>query len=243
MPGVTRRIVRPARFGATHGLTGVTSPLSHILRLRRRKGHGIHSPYLYHLLTDVLFNKHSYYCFDALMRHHPADKQAHRFGRLLFRLTMDVGANHSLYAGSKGTPDLAYLATAGTKHRVDVLAYDEDGLARTHILAAGLHTDNLCIYPILRYESLQQQIPQMKSLDLVVINPHPDNAFLMAVMKACLERCHHGSVLVVNRPFDKDVAACWAFACQHPSVTASLEAYRFGILLFRPDLEKKTYHL
>lgn len=243
MPGITRRIVRPSRLAATHGLTGVTSPLSHIMHLRRRKGHGIHSPYLYHLITDVLFNRHPYYCFDALRLLSPADKHAHRLGRLLFRLAQDAGVTHSLYVGSTGTPDLAYLSMAGAKHRVDALAFSEAGLTLTQALVAGLHTDSIRVIATYNDADLRRQLAAIPTLDLVVINPHLDKTQLRATMNACLETCKHNSLLVVNQPHDKAMVDCWTSACEHPSVTASLDAFRFGLLLFRPDLEKKHYHL
>lgn len=243
MPGITRRFVRPSRLAATHGLTGVTSPLNHILRLRRRKGHGIHSPYLYHLITEVLFSRHPYYCFDELKGYAPMDKEAHRLGRLLFRLAQDAGVTSTLYVGCQGSPDMAYLAMASTNHTVKGLACDEAALARSLAFTAGLHTDSVSIEPTFDAAAFTQQLEKVPALELVVLQPNPDKAMLMTQVEACLEKCGHSSLLLIIQPRSKAMAACWTAAKKHPAVTTSLDTHSFGLLLFRPDLEKRHYHL
>jgi hypothetical protein len=118
---------------------------------------------------------------------------------------------------------------AGTKHRVDALAYSEAGFTLTQTLATGLHTDSIRVITAFNQIDLQRHLGEMPTLDLVVINHHPDKVQRMAMMNACLETCKHNSLLVVNQPHDKAMVDCWIAACKHPSVTACLDTLRFEI--------------
>lgn len=243
MPGFNRRIVRLSPLSATKGLPGVALPLNHLLRARRRKGHGIHSPYVYHLVSEVLFNKHPYYCFETLKSLHAEDKGNHRFGQILFKLATDARSTQALYIGCNDSPDLAYLAKVGTKLQVKAIALDKNAFSLAQALNASLQTESLSVVPAFDQVNFLRQLAEIPQLDLVVFRPIPDQATLSLMMEACLKICHHKSVFVVNQPLDKAMAACWSQAKKNEAVTAILESSQFGLLTFRPDLEKKQYHL
>ena len=42
------------------------SRLQYLLSARHRRGHRVHSPYVFHFLNHVLFEKRNYYCYTAL---------------------------------------------------------------------------------------------------------------------------------------------------------------------------------
>lgn len=243
MPGYNRRIVRLSSLSATKGFPGVASPLNHLMRARRRKGHGIHSPYVYHLVSDVLYNKHPYYCFETLKCLNAEDKGSHRFGRILFKLASDTRSTQALYIGCNGSPDLAYLAMVGTKLQVKAIALDKNAFSLTQALNATLQTESLSVVPAFDQVAFLRQLAEIPQIDLVVFRSIPDQVTLSLMMEACLKKCHHKSVFVVNQPHDKTMAACWSQAKKVEAVTAILESSQFGLLLFRPDLEKKQYHL
>jgi hypothetical protein len=243
MPGFNRRIVRLSPLSATKGLPSVASPLNHLMRARRRKGHGIHSPYVYHLVSDVLFNKHPYYCFETLKNRYAGDKGNHRFGQILFKLASDARSTQALYIGCNGCPDLAYLAMVGTKLQVKAIALDENAFSLTQALSATIQTESLSVVPAFDQVDILRQLAEIPQLDLVVFRCIPDQAILNLMMEACLKKCHHKSVFVVNQPHDKTMAASWSQAKKNEAATAILESSQFGLILFRPDLEKKQYNL
>jgi len=69
----------------------VTNPLVWLARFRHRKGYGVHSPFAFRFITDVIYEQHPYYAYKELDAQLPFSKQfRHRKGlHLLLRL-----ANH-----------------------------------------------------------------------------------------------------------------------------------------------------
>lgn len=69
----------------------VTNPLIWLARFRHRKGYGVHSPFAFHFITDVIYEYHAYYAYSELDNTLPLSMQLRkrRGLHLLFRL-----ANH-----------------------------------------------------------------------------------------------------------------------------------------------------
>lgn len=44
----------------------VTNPLVWLARFRHRKGYGVHSPYAFRFITDVIYERHPYYAYREL---------------------------------------------------------------------------------------------------------------------------------------------------------------------------------
>lgn len=44
------------------------NPIVWFLRFRKRKGYGVHSPFAFSFVTDVLYNKDGYYAYEAMDR-------------------------------------------------------------------------------------------------------------------------------------------------------------------------------
>ena len=57
----------------------IGSRIRYLCSAKHRKGHGIHSPYVYHFLNYVLYEKSSYYCYDAIERYRKQYAEDKRF--------------------------------------------------------------------------------------------------------------------------------------------------------------------
>ena len=44
------------------------SPIVWLSRIRKRKGYGVHSPFAFDLVTNVLYNKEKYYAYEEMDR-------------------------------------------------------------------------------------------------------------------------------------------------------------------------------
>lgn len=88
----------------------------HIRKIRRRlfcrKGHGVHSPFVFNLITQVIEEKLPFYAFDEIKQTASSDSRfTHRYGQLLFRLVNHFKPNVVIRVGSPAVPDL-YLQKA-----------------------------------------------------------------------------------------------------------------------------------
>ena len=84
-------------------------------RFRYRKGYGVHSPFAYGLITDVIYEKLPYYAYDELCSLHGeiSSKALHyseRVNRLLMRLVNYFRPSYILEIGTGAGLSICYMA-------------------------------------------------------------------------------------------------------------------------------------
>jgi hypothetical protein len=78
------------------------------LRRWRARGHGIHSPFAYRLITNVIHSPYEYYAFSDIEKTLP-DKSAIAFHRLSFRLVHHFKAKNVLEIDAKDNINTKFI--------------------------------------------------------------------------------------------------------------------------------------
>ena len=86
-------------------------------RFRHRRGYGVHSPFAFRLITDVVYERLPYYAYDELKRLRRslpkgARMYPERVDRLLFRLVNHLSPQRVVEVGTGAGLSLCYLAAA-----------------------------------------------------------------------------------------------------------------------------------
>lgn len=84
-------------------------------RFRQRKGYGVHSPFAFTWITEVVYRqREQYYAYAALSQEHHAwqGQLSEKDARLLFRIANHQCAMRILVVGSGGAREMAYLKAA-----------------------------------------------------------------------------------------------------------------------------------
>ncbi len=215
--------------------------LRYFLLAGHHKGHGIHSPSLYHLVSHVLFNKNRYYCFDSIEYLFPAPKLEHTIGQTLFRLAEDIKATTLVACCYSGSIDLAYLMTVRADARILCLSTTEQSLNQaknSQELMDGCSVNGAIMNDI---HHVKQSFNNLSNIDLAVFDACTDTPLLTNLFELCLEHAHTNSLFFVKDIHTRHMEQNWKSMVKHPQVTASLDVFQYGILLFNPDLEKKQY--
>ena len=100
-------------------ITSLLRPLRWILRLRHRCGYGIHSPFAFHLVTDVVYRPGRFYADGELQRLHATQPHPHirlKDCRLLFRLANRMRPASCLLAGLSPQGMEARSLLLGSRH-------------------------------------------------------------------------------------------------------------------------------
>ncbi len=94
----------------------VKSYLEYLFKARHYKGHGIHSPFMFELVSDVLFDRHPYYAFDEIRRYREKLKNSHQVIEV-----KDHGAgSHKLKSNIRKVSDI-YRSSAIKKKYGEIL--------------------------------------------------------------------------------------------------------------------------
>lgn len=231
--------------------------ISSVNRLYRklfcRGGYGIHSPFVYDLITSVIEEKKRYYCYEQynlvrlqLMQDKRKVTVRNRTmsikkaietccfteaeNRLLFRLANRFQPETILLVGSNFGLTPLHL-TAYSKDSTCVVVEPEPSIA-------AIANDYLEKYALASIVLRNSLIDIPERLDFVVWSYPIDSIPL----EPFLSYMNVNSVMVVYGINDsQNNKERWRQICIHPQVTVTIDFLRIGIVFFNPRYHQKTY--
>ena len=101
----------------------ISHPFVWLMRFRKRKGYGVHSPFAFNFITDVIDATHPYYAYHELDRQYSGWQrslggQAISKSRLLYRLVNHQRPERMLLCGASVVDESYMLAAAPKARRV-----------------------------------------------------------------------------------------------------------------------------
>jgi hypothetical protein len=240
--------------------------ITYWLTARHRYGHGIHSPFLFGLLTNVIENQGSYYAYEtidkawaSLMRSNvqvPGSVSEYedipqklkllvrrydllpKYGKMLFRLVNEFQPKTVICAGPVSGMSLLYLAKADS--RIPVFHYDgkPELLPVTNYLLDESKVANV---------SVHQDLLDFSVVDL-------DNSFVVVSYPEDPERCREmiqditrnqeekPKVIVVNGiHHSSQMETLWEELTKQELVRISLDFFTLGLAICLTDLQKENF--
>jgi hypothetical protein len=217
-----------------------------------RKGHGIHSPFLYRLISAVIENEDFFSAYRMLEEaqtfllrtiqnkrvrkngtKHLPDLDA-RFGKLVFRLVNEFQPKKIGYYGASFGANLLYLALADS--RIKVRAYIPDPV-EINIIEKLLN----------RYEIknvVLNEEPQQYTENFMLINFPDDREKTLTILKAHLQNPGTDDIVIVRGIHQSpEMEAVWSDYIKNEKVRVSLDLFEIGIVLFRSKLQKENFIL
>lgn len=233
-------------------------------RVRYRHGHGVHSPFVFNLITKVIEERCAYYRvqeiellrkklryqavgtepLEAAVFRKIIDREAisRKKGALLFRLANHLRSRHILQLGAGSGLSTLYL----TAHRQDV-----------HCVVLE---DNPQCMPVIRHvldqggsipvdlrtgvykDLLHKAAADMGQVDFVFFNTFSEQNDRARLFTESIRYVHDGTVFVFDEiKASRRMRDFWKEVCRHPEVTVTLDLYSFGIVFFNKKLHKQNY--
>lgn len=187
-----------------------------MLRFRHRCGYGIHSPFAFGFVTGVVYERGTYYaydaldkCYDAFEKHYA--KKAHRPSlrrkdyRLLFRLVNFQRPEMCVVSGFAADDPIHDFLHAGSHH--------------TQYLA-----------------TIDGRSDSVPALDMAVVDSRN-----RAMVKRALQLLRPGGMLVVAGLKDRHVRCEWKNLLEAPQAQVSFDLRDFGIIFYRTELQREHY--
>lgn len=217
-----RIFVLSFRYESMNRITlALKRPFIWLLRFRHRCGYGVHSPFAFNLITQVIYERTPYYKYKDLAEEEKRlapekDKnwkyESKKIKRLLFRLVNEAQPNVVVDAGTLAASSL-YLKAGKV---------GADYLAATELSELFLEAD----------------VP----VDFLYLHDYRRPAFVEEVFRVCAARTCRKSVFVVEGiRYTPEMFALWKRMQQDEKAGVTFDLYDLGIIFFDKTKIKQDY--
>ena len=197
----------------------IKRPFIWLSRFRNRCGYGVHSPFAFSLITDVIYEKMPYYAYSSLkkeqkkmIRERGWTKSSQKVNRFLFRLVNRVQPDTIIEVGRPSSTTL-YLQSAKP--------------SASYLFASDLS---------------ELFLDADTSVDFLYLNDYRNPGLLEAVFRVCAHRTTPKSVFVVHGIcYSKEMKALWKKLQADERVGITFDLYDVGLLFFDKTKIKQQY--
>jgi len=230
-----------------------------------RKGYGIHSPFVFDLITNVVEQRLSFYAYKEvdLIRLHlrlhgkiiifqgkqssvqqylQKQEISKKEGELLFRLT-----NHykpiSIFTIGSGL-GLIPLYLSGYASNLQCVAFESEnelaGIAEKMIRKYG--NKSIRLIPGNYKLTLPDTLNNYEKIDCLYISKVISVEETELIYQTCKPLMHDETIMIISGIHASSARhKYWKHLCEDPEITVSVDLYKLGIIFFRPKLHKRMY--
>jgi len=247
--------------------------LWHLVRATNSGGHGVHSPFLFDFIRNVVMEKHPFYCFESIEKQRDAltgnttlielndfgtgHRHQRRIGeiarvalkparqaQLLFRICARYQFKNILELGTCLGITTLYLSAVDSTLRCTSVEGSE---ALSEIARRQLALNgrsNTQIITLNLDTGLLALLEKSGIQDLIFIDANHRYEAVTDYFAHCINFIHDNSIIVIDDPYwSEGMTRAWNEIKLHPRVKASIDLYHMGILFFNPAYANKQYRV
>lgn len=208
--------------GKRNIMTSLRKIFASVCRLRQSLGFGVHSPYIYALLTDVFRERLPYYAYEAIGQlpgESPYSSGSFKINRLLFRLVNRFLPDSIIETGDSDGRSLKSMSLAR-----------KDAVCRNIPDGRGFST-----------EKLKQTLGNSQQLDFLFISS--TNAFREAFEAALPLTGEHSVFIIPSIHADKDRRMWWKAVERDERTGFTVDLYDIGLVFFDRNHPRRNYRM
>ncbi len=191
------------------------------------KGHGIHSPFVFQFVINVLNDDRFFYAFETIENIVNADLNHKKLNRLFFKIINYYEPNNILLIDEAVGITTSYIALANTDTSIYSYFLQEKNFLKVKEINNIFKIQN-CYF-------INNAIALQQKNDLVYINAL--NALqLSEALTQVLPILHQQSIIIINNIHSsKAIAAVWNKLQTNSAVTLTIDLFYIGLVFFRPE--------
>lgn len=234
-------------------------------KLFHRKGYGVHSPFVFDLITNVIEQRLPFYGYKdidlirlhlqlhdrqitqngkqhSIQRYLKKQAISQKEGELLFRLTNHYKPHTILVVGSSLGLAPLYLTGYASPLQCITLESEADIAAIAQKSIERKTNPSIQIIQGDPSTTLQEALQQFKRIDCLYLCKELQVEKLDEIYRACLPFLHDKSMVIIRGIHSSsEKYTYWKQVCTSPKITVSVDVYKLGLIFFRPKLHKRMY--
>lgn len=212
-------------------------------KLRNRKGYGVHSPFAFRIITEVIEEKLPFYAYQVMQRLYPANAPLKfKVAALLFRLANRFKARHIVEVGCDGGYTLLPLLMVDSRTQLYTLATSvQEAQTRQHLAWFRNELSRVTFIDSLQSETFLQALPS-EGIDMIVVNQLPAQMSAPEFAQWVHLNLKPDGVLFVRgiqpgQPHE----TLWDQVCDNEEIQVTMDLYEYGLAIRRPHFFKQHY--
>lgn len=245
--------------------------LQYILRAHYRKGHWVHSPFTFHTLNYVIFERTPYYSFNiieslrqqllhdnttltlqplgtsqakttTIARELKNSTKSPRQAQLLQRLCASNQSHYIIELGTNLGLSTAYLASNNSNSQVYTLEGQQQLCQIAQQNFKQLHLNNIQIIEGNINNTLPTLIQQIPQIDLLFIDANHQYQATINYYKLAKSKVHKNTIIIFDDiHWSEGMQQAWNEIRQDPDIRLAIDIFHMGIVWFNTDIPKQHY--
>ena len=224
--------------------------INHLFYIRHRKGHGIHSPYLFEFVSEVLFNSEKIECPAPVRNEHRKlyresafvrrSSVSGKYGFLLYRITRWFRPEMIVELGTGMGISTLYLSAGSPDTPLHSIERNRERAALAAQLICRLNPGPVSIHWGEMEEKLEDISPMIPQRFLAFVDGNHHYTPTMHYLAKLVERAGNEAVIIMDDIYwSREMQRAWREILSWPEVRVSIDLFHMGILLLRKDLQKR----
>ena len=216
-------------------------------KFRYHKGFGVHSPFIYNLITKVIEEKTPYYIFDEIEQFRKGfsrskETQHKNYGALLFRLVHFFKCRTVLQIRAYSGVLSLYLSMARKDCSCYALEENPELLESVKVFAGQQSLENLHFMEGNYAENLEKLKNVIPSFDMIFINQSGNLRKTLKTIELSKHIIGEKSILIIDGISEnKAMKELWKKIKNHPETSVTIDLFALGIVFFDKKLHKQHY--
>ena len=228
--------------------------ISHQFFFRHRKGHGIHSPYIFEFVNQILFNSAGIETPAEILEEHRKMSSEYvfvrrssvstRYGSLLYRiiywfqpdmiLELGTGVGISTIYLSSGAPEIPLHSIEANMERATIAA---QLICRRCPGPVSIHWGEMG-------QKLEELLPLLSPRFVAFVDGNHHYEPTVAYVRELVDRAGDEALIVMDDIYwSRGLLKAWKEIGSWPEVKVSIDLFHSGILLLKKDLQKTSFKI
>lgn len=224
--------------------------IRHLFFTRHRKGHGIHSPYLFEFVNGVLFNYRGTEAPEDILKEHLKLRSEHSFvrrssvsvkyGFLLYRISSWFRPAMIIELGTGMGISTLYLSAGSPETPLHSIERDMERTAQAAQLIVRCCPGPVSIHWGEMAEKLEELKPLIPGRFIAFVDGNHHYTPTVSYVRNLVERAGEDALIVMDDIYwSRGMYRAWKEVASWPEVRISIDLFHMGILHLRRDLHKK----